>query len=685
MKGDAFMVWPLPRNIAASISVPPGREIVHCEGSIMTNSTKFLAAGLLALVLGEYPPIHAAEKPALDVHGDPLPAGAAARFGSLRWRLPDAIEAVAVSPNGKYVGAVNMEGKVAVWEKENGRLLHEFSGSKTGEASLAFSPDGQYLATGGRFDNQTGTGDFRVRVWELKTGKLKAQFPAQKGSIGELVFSSDGAILLSAGFNQPVIAWKFPGGEKLREFPTTEYTSHNVALSPNGQLLAVSADDLKTVNVFSFDGSRRLHQFQSKGSFFHSCEFSPDSKSLLTHEHEELCFFDMATGKALSTISLEHDIFRQARLSPDGKKIALFHLDNDIHWLDAATGKPLDSWKGSSGQVDALAFSRDGKTIISGAWGVVHVWDASTAKVVQQPSGPSQVCYSLIFSAEGKTLLAASHDCFYFLDGQTLQERSRFPVAMFRHEYPEYRYSVVLSPDGNRAAFLGAKDEIVMVDSRQPGAKRIFRRPDWLPASLAFSPDGEHLYAVGHKAPGLRVWNVQTGKEDPPLEQDLVPLTNLSVARKAGKLAVVARGGQAHCRIWDLRTGKEEPGPKWDKKDSPDKILLSPDGKLLAAQWFNSHITVWDVTKKVELHRFDFGFDGPSDWTFSDDGKLLVTGHDHGIFRTWNMADGKKVAEVHGHPSDGVTLACSPDGMGLVSSCTSCTILRWQKSAWQGK
>lgn len=646
----------------------------------MKQTKMVLTAGFLALMLTGGP-IRSDEKAPLDVYGDPLPQGATARFGSLRWRMPGAIEMVAVSPNSKLVAAVNMKGNVSVWETQSGRLLHEVTSSKTKEACLAFSPDGKYLATGGGFDTPAGTGDYRVRIWELKTGKLKLQLPSQKGDITKLVFTSDGVTLLSAGCDQPVTAWKIPSGEKLREFSTKERTLHDVALSPNDKWLAVSEDDLKTITVFSFDGTRRPFQLETKWNFFNGFEFSPDSKSLMTLEHDRLRFWEVASGKPRSTIALKHSSWRNAHLSPDGKKIGFTNVGKDIIWLDAATGKQIDTWKGCSDTVRTLAFSRDGKTVVSGDWGVVRVWDAATGKVIQEPTGPSQICYSLVFSADGKTVLAASHNCLYFLDGQTLRERTRVPVTMDNHDYPDYRFSVALSPDGTLAAFLGQKDEIVLIDSHDSKAVRTLRRPGWLPASLAFSPDGKHLYVVGHKSTGLRVWNVQTEREESPLDKDLLPLSNLSLACDGRKLAVVVKGHQARCRIWNLRTGKEEAGLKC----APDEILLSPDGKLLAAHRVKGHVTIWDVDKQVERHRFDFGFDGPLAWAFSKDGKFLVTGHVNGLFRTWSMADGKKVSEVCGHQGGVVALACSPEGKGLVSTCTNCTVLRWRKTGWQGK
>jgi WD40 repeat protein len=658
----------------------------------MTKLLTFLTTSFLVLIFA-CEILYSGEETLLDFYGDPLPQGATARFGSLRWRIPKAVNAVALSPNGKLVGAVNMDGKVFVWDKEDGRLLHQFSGSKAGAASLAFSPDGKYLATGGAPDYKTRDGDFHIRIWDLKTGNLKKLFPPVNGSpITKLVFTSDSSTLISAGFGQQVIAWKSPSGEKIREYPTDEVSYHSVALSPDEKWLAASGNDSKTVVVFSLDGSRKLCQLKSNRSYFYNFEFTPDSKALMTHEHDRLRFWDITSGKPRSTIPFEQAASYEFYLAPDGKKIA--HTgkgrDNGIHWLDAVTGKPLDIWKESTDRIGALTFSHDGKVVVTGDWGAVRVWNTATGKVIRQPSGPSHISYSLGFSADGKTLLAASQSALFFLDGPTLREQVRIPIAVDGDIFSGHRFPVVLSPDGTLVAFQESKGAIHLVDPREPKAVRTLRCPGWVSGSLAFSADGKTLYVTGYKSAGLRVWNVQTGKEIAPLDKNILAGSNIALAGRAEKLAVAVDGASPRCRLWDLRTGKEEPGFEL-KNDrvgcGADAILLSEDGKLLLASFANEYIGVWDVAKKAERHRFKFTFeDGPFRWAFSNDSKLLVTSHGDGTIRTWDMANGQKVAEVSGHPTNHiVSIACSPDGAGLVTTCTSCTILRWRKTAWQGK
>jgi WD40 repeat protein len=617
-------------------------------------------------------------QPRLDAYGDPLPPGATARFGSLRWRMPGDINEVAVSPDGKRVACVNSHGRVAIWDMATGRQLHALAGSETGEGCLAFSPDGRYLATGGRQDPEKRRGDYRVRVWEVKTGMERACLPRQEGPILKVAFAPDGKTLISGGSRQPVVVWAFPGGQKLREFLVRGDNSLPFALSPNGRWLAIP--DAPALTLYPFERGARHITLQTEG-FFDAFRFSADSRWLLTEGPDKLRFWEIATGKERQQIGLAQNSSRRAYPSPDGRKVALIGVDSSIHWLDLSTGKPTGSWSGPLDRVTALAFTPSGRAVVSGEWGAIRVWDAATGKMVQAPSGPSLGCYALAFSPDGRTLVVGGTD-LHFLDGGTLRERKRVHVEEM--DWPHglmWRQSVDVSPDGMLAATVGAEGSILLVSTQSGEVVRTLRRRGLLAHSVAFDPGGKKLYAVGQKDEVLLVWDVGTGKEGPALCTNLVWTSNLAVAPEGGTLAVATGGPKPRCRLWDLRMGKELPG----LEDAPDYLLLSRDGRFLAGYHHNSHIAVWDVAKRDKVRRFDFGVKAVTAWAFSADGRLLVLGHSDGSFVTLRLADGKKLAEVRAHTGGVVALACSPDGEALISACSACTVLRWEAAAWKGK
>jgi WD40 repeat protein len=384
--------------------------------------------------------------------------------------------------------------------------------------------------------------------------------------------------------------------------------------------------------LYRFDNTVKRQAMRRVEENVLDLSFSADSQSLLVASGDRLRFWETSTWKVRLTI--HGDMTYKQVPSPDGKKIASTNKDRDIHWLNAATGEALPSWAGCTNRVDALAFSRDGRTMVTGDREAIRVWDTATGKVILQPDGPSQICYSLAFSADSKTLLAGSKTDLHFLDGRTLVERSRVSPAMPRDDASDWRQSADLAPDGSLAATLGAKDEILLIDPREKKIVRTLRHPGWLPKRIAFGPDSKTIYGSGSGDQGLRAWNVETGAMSHPLEKDFPPRNNIT------------------------------PTP------SEEKLT-----------------TVWDLVKKVERKTEKLGNIAGrlTASTLSVDGRLLVTGHDDGAIITWDIAAGRKIATVRPDPSGVIALACSPDGKGLVSSSCSCTVFRWDAEAWKGR
>jgi WD40 repeat protein len=609
-----------------------------------------------------------AKKPLLDVHGDPLPAGATARFGSIRWRMSSDIVEVALSRDGNRVAASDWFRHLVVWEVETGREVLSFRWAGHNPRGLVFSPDGQYLATCSAVPFDTEVKKVVFRLWDLATGKERSKWECPGTSVPKLMFADDGKTLISNGFEQPVTVWEVPSGKKLRQFPDDGKVPYYCAVTPNGRLAVVAPDDLH-MHVYSLASGQLQYKLTSPDQL-RNFAFSPDSRSLLTWASGYLRVWEMASGKERLHLTWKksHDWMC---FSPDATKLAVFGSGPDIHWLDAFTGQLLGSWSGHQDVVGTLAFSGDGRRAASGAKdGTVRVWDTATGKTIRGPSGPARECWSLHYAADGKTILAGSAD-LHFLDAATLQEQHRLHVAGVHWR------SLVQSHDRQLAAALDDSGEICLVDVK---ARKVLRTLTKARSArnLAFGPDAKRLYVLSDFTT-LQVLDVQTGEELPALSTNLNQAYGLAVS-PMGKL-VVSEGGTvylSHLRIWDLATGQEEARPAFIAH-SP---VASPAGSWLAIQGPRLELLLWDMVgrRRPRLVR-----DASANYAlcFSDDGKWLAAGYGYGLVKVWEVASRQKVAELHGQRGTVMALAFAPDGTALVSASADGTALKWETAGWR--
>jgi RNA polymerase sigma factor (sigma-70 family) len=116
-------------------------------------------------------------QPTTDRHGDPLPAGAVARLGTLRFRHGANINAVAFAPDGKTVASAGLDNVLRVWDSVTGKELAQFEDKSAPQSAAqlfcaAFSPDGKTLASGGN--------SRRVYLWDRVAGKQLHALPGHQ-------------------------------------------------------------------------------------------------------------------------------------------------------------------------------------------------------------------------------------------------------------------------------------------------------------------------------------------------------------------------------------------------------------------------------------------------------------------------------------------------------------------------
>jgi WD40 repeat protein len=189
------------------------------------------------------------------------------------------VRALAFSPTGGVLAATSFEeNKTVLCDPMRGKTLHVLSTSSVA-LSVAISPDGKTLATGGR--------DGKISLWDVASGETRQRLEGDVGPILSVTFSPVGTLLASASLASPFVKlWEPSTGRLIRIIKANRHSTNTVAFSPDGNTLASGGNDgmVRLWNVAS--GRQRLF-LDARSSMLRKVAFSPDGRTLLATANDD--------------------------------------------------------------------------------------------------------------------------------------------------------------------------------------------------------------------------------------------------------------------------------------------------------------------------------------------------------------------------------------------------------------
>jgi WD40 repeat protein len=282
--------------------------------------------------------------------------------------------------------------------------------------------------------------------------------------------------------------------------------------------------------------------------------FSPDGKYVSSYTRPDLTaiYWDARTGKEVARFQGDPNTMLRLAYSPDGKTILSTNKDFTLTIWDAATHQPLHVLRGHTG-LPAFRFSADGKYIITlGASGddtTARLWDAQTGALLQTFIGHTQILYWGDVSADGKRVLTGSQadGTVRVWDVATGTELRRFGITAD---------GSVISPDGSQVLVTDGADAVLFDVASGKELKRLNGLGDTQTSYVAFSPDGK-LGLVGAWDGTIRLWDLQTGKE--VLHSNAHPGGVTTVQFAPDGRSFLTIGADEVVDLWDLQPSSEYP------------------------------------------------------------------------------------------------------------------------------
>ena len=354
--------------------------------------------------------------------------------------LDTIISALAFSPNGKLIACGCSDGSIRLWnataqQKGLGGTIGQYlptlklKGHKETVNKLAFSPDGATLLS--------GSYDGTIRAWDTTTGRETYTCPGHMNGINAIAVSEQTGILISldSSFTQ-VRQWDTENGYQLSASYLGDTNSETI--SPKATTIAL--DDPWDRNLRLWDIQNRRYRTYLKGHGFPSREwlqtefaFSDDERMLATPSN--------STARSKETLGEIHiwDI--------ESHSNSIFRK----YLFNSKTIRPKHTLKGHRGVIRSLAFSPDGKTLVSGGYSDrINLWDLETLSIRQRFVVDRNYTRSVTFSSDGKILASRGSNkiiCWDVETGKQVSAWSSSSTFMSIHFSPYD--SILVSGNGN--------------------------------------------------------------------------------------------------------------------------------------------------------------------------------------------------------------------------------------------
>jgi WD40 repeat protein len=361
--------------------------------------------------------------------------------------------------------------------------------------------------------------------------------------------------------------------------------------------------------------------------------------------------------------------------SPDGRRIVSSRADTLKVW-DAQTGQELLTLKGHTGRVRSVAYSPDGTRIVS-AGGEVKVWDAQTGQELLTLKG---VWYPVAYSPDGRHIVSGSKDeMLKVWDATTGQ-----PLRTLKG-HTQTVTSVAYSPDGRRivsgsgeAFFSPTPGEVKVWDAQTGQELLTLKGHTRNVTSVAYSPDGRRIVsASGDRT--LQVWDATTGQHLLTLKGHTDNVS--SVAYSSDGKRIVSSSWDKTVKVWDAATGQEVLSLK-GHTSRVSSVAYSPDSeRIVSGSW--DTLKVWGgatsqdlLTLKGHSHLVMFV-------AYSPDGTRIVSGSWDNTLKVWDATMGQHLLTLTGHTQGVRSVAYSPDGKRIVSASDDKTVKVWDAGTGQ--
>ncbi|KAM5281204.1 periodic tryptophan protein 2 homolog [Ctenodactylus gundi] len=410
------------------------------------------------------------------------------------------ISSVAINSAGDWIAfGCSGLGQLLVWEWQSESYVLKQQGHFNSMVTLAYSPDGQYIATGGD--------DGKVKVWNTLSGFCFITFTEHSSGVTGVAFTATGYVIVTSSMDGTVRAFDLHRYRNFRTFTSPRPTQFScVAVDSSGEIVSAGAQDSFEIFVWSMQTGRLLDVLSGHEGPISGLCFNPMKSILASASWDKTVrLWDMYDSwRTKETLALTSDALA-VMFRPDGAELAVATLNSQITFWDPENAV-------QTGSIEGRHDLKTGRKELD--------------KITAKHSAKGKAFTTLCYSADGQSILAGGMSkfvCLYHVREQILVKRFQLSCNLSLDAMEEFLNRRKMTEFGNLALIDQDAGEEAGVAIPLPGVKkgdmssRHFK-PEIRVTSLRFSPTGRCWAATSTE--GLLIFSLDARMLFDPYELD---------------------------------------------------------------------------------------------------------------------------------------------------------------------
>jgi WD40 repeat protein len=559
------------------------------------------------------------------------------------------VNAVAITPDGRWVVSASADGTLRVWNLESGRTVRRLEGHTGWVNAVAVTPDGRRAIS--------ASGDETLRVWDLDTGQTIRRLQDHWGRVRGVAITPDGRRAVSASADRTLRIWDLDTCQIIGQLQGHLGRVRAVAVTPDGSR-AISASADRTLRLWDLESGKTIRTFEGHSDWINAVTVTPDGRQAVSASADRtLRVWDLESGQTVRSLEGHAARVRAAAITPDGLHVVSASADGTLRVWDLESGQTLRTLKGHADSVIAVAITPDGHHAVSASVDqTLRVWDLKSSQIAHPAQGHTGRVRAVAVTPDGRNAISASADrtlrVWDIDSGQTVRTLQG---------HSDWVRAVVVTPDGHSVVSASADRTLRVwdLDSGQT-IRRLEGHTDWV-YGVAVTPDGHGAVSASADRT-LRVWDLDSGQTVDRLEGHKGRVHAVAITSDGHRALSASADGTL--RVWDLDSGLTVHTLQ-GHAGSVVAVAITPDGHRALSASADGTLRVWDLDSGLTVRLLEGQTARVRAVAATLDGcRVLSASYDQAL-RVWDLDSGREIAAFIGE-SRMSSCAFAPNGPTII-------------------